>query len=145
VKKKGTSKMKKTVMKKWVNELRSDRYKQGTGLLKQKDEDGTIQHCCLGVLCELYQSEMKKNKKKQLNEVEEDHPDCFWDADHAYSFDGDNSRLPKAVIIWGGIHDPDGGLENCLTQKYNSLADMNDNGESFEAIADVIEKEWENL
>jgi len=138
--------MKKTVMKKWVNELRSDRYKQGTALLKQKHEDGTIQHCCLGVLCELYNSEMKKNKKKQLNEVKEDHPDCFdWATSHAYSFDGDNSRLPKAVIVWGGIHDPDGGLENCSTQKYNSLADMNDSGESFEAIADVIEKEWENL
>jgi hypothetical protein len=138
--------MKKTVMKKWVNELRSDRYKQGAGLLKKKYEDGTIQHCCLGVLCELYQSEMKKNKKKQLNEVEEDHPNIFDLTDTmAYSFDGDNSRLPEAVIIWGGIHDQDRELQNCLTQKYESLADMNDNGESFETIADVIEKEWENL
>lgn len=142
--------MKKTVMTRWVSELRSDRYKQGTGFLKQKDENGTLQHCCLGVLCELYNSEMKKNKKKQLNEVKEDHPNLYDFGDSAaYQFNGESDTLPNAVVVWSGLDNEEGAFERYdnfgLPLPYKSLVDMNDGGESFENIADVIEKEWEIL
>ena len=72
--------MKKNIMTEWVSELRSGKYKQGYGLLKQiDDEEVILKHCCLGVLCELYQSEMKNNKKKQLDEAEGHHPDHLLD------------------------------------------------------------------
>jgi|APCry1669189070_1035195.scaffolds.fasta_scaffold156546_2 hypothetical protein len=132
--------MKKNIMTEWVGELRSDKYKQGPFLLKQKDENGTLQHCCLGVLCELYQSEMKKNKKKQLDEDLDNSGDAA-----AYSFDQNETTLPEAVRDWSGLHDCDGGGGFPNTTGFTSLADMNDRGASFETIANFIEKEWEKL
>src|SRR4051812_8813302 len=41
------------VAKKWVDALRSGKFKQGRSSLTQKHPDGTLTHCCLGVLCEL--------------------------------------------------------------------------------------------
>ena len=133
-------------MTEWVSELRSGKYKQGYGLLKQiDDEEVILKHCCLGVLCELYQSEMKNNKKKQLDEAEGHHPDHLLDLHVAYSFDQNETTLPEAVRDWSGLHDCDGGLPNDIPAIYKSLADMNDHGESFENIANFIEKEWEKL
>lgn len=37
---------------KWVEALRSGKYKQGTGRLLRAGRDG-YKHCCLGVLCEV--------------------------------------------------------------------------------------------
>lgn len=56
--------MKQNIMKKWVKALRSGKYKQGYGTLKQYNGFEEVYHCCLGVLCELYNDEMRKNKKK---------------------------------------------------------------------------------
>lgn len=41
-------KLTKAVKKRWINELRSDKYQQSTGSLKDKDG-----YCCLGVLCDI--------------------------------------------------------------------------------------------
>lgn len=39
---------------KWVEALRSGKYKQGKGFLKYHNYDlGTDSYCCLGVLCEI--------------------------------------------------------------------------------------------
>lgn len=57
---------------KWVEALRSDKYKQGTGYLEREGR-----HCCLGVLCEIQDSEWRR----------------FWD-------DGESlytERLPPAL------------------------------------------------
>lgn len=35
--------------KKWVAALRSGRYRQGHGLLRQESSDGKPEYCCLGV------------------------------------------------------------------------------------------------
>lgn len=44
--------MKNNIMKKWVKALRSGKYKQGTGTLKQYNRNEEAKHCCLGVLCQ---------------------------------------------------------------------------------------------
>jgi hypothetical protein len=41
------------LIKAWVTALRSGTYNQGQSQLAQRQEDGTIQYCCLGVLCEV--------------------------------------------------------------------------------------------
>lgn len=33
----------------WVDALRSGKYQQGRGCLKQENDDGTFSYCCLGV------------------------------------------------------------------------------------------------
>ena len=56
--------MKKRVLTKWLKALRSGKYKQGRGALCQIDKKGTESFCCLGVLCDLYNKEQRRNKKK---------------------------------------------------------------------------------
>jgi hypothetical protein len=140
--------MKETIMKKWVKALRSGKFKQGTGTLKQYNSKGDAQHCCLGVLCELYNQDMKKNKKKTLPEkVYDDN----YDFSHGYSrFGGKKYDLPKEVKYWAGVKTGLGkfyvnDFGNNLSLGENSLADLNDTGRKFKTISNIIEKNWENL
>jgi hypothetical protein len=133
--------MKQNVMKKWVKALRSGKFKKGMGTLKKFNREGTAQHCCLGVLCELYNNEMKKNKKKTLSEKVCDN----YDFPFGYCrFDGHRDDLPKVVKKWSGISNGLGEFETS-DNEYHSLADLNDIGKKFKTIADIIEKNWENL
>lgn len=130
--------MKEKVMKKWVRALRSGKYKQGEGCLKQTSKKKTY-HCCLGVLCELYNSDMKKNKKKRLNETKH--------TGGMFKFDNNAECLPKVVVKWAGLETNAGHFsgESTKNSPYDSLVMMNDLGVKFKTIADAIEKNWENI
>lgn len=139
--------MKQNIMKKWVKALRGGKFKQGTGTLKQFNSKGQTQHCCLGVLCELYNSKMKKNKKKVLPEKVYDNDSDF---SHGYSrFGGNKEGLPKEVKDWAGMKNSLGKFEADKVDEYGDreecLADLNDLGQKFNTIADIIEKNWESL
>lgn len=143
--------MKQNIMKQWIKALRSGKYKQGTGTLKQYDSKGNAQHCCLGVLCELYNETMKKNKKKTLPEKIYDNDSDF---SHGYSrFGGKKEDLPKEVKDWAGMKNSMGEFYTGITyfgdyeveKIRESLADLNDTGRKFKTIADIIEKNWEVL
>lgn len=134
--------MKQNIMKKWVKALRGGKFKQGAGTLKQYNSKGQAQHCCLGVLCELYNTEMKKNKKKMLSEKICDNDSDFY---HGYCrFDGHKEDLPKTVKKWSGVSNGLGQFK-VSDNEYVNLADLNDIGKKFKGIADIIEKNWENL
>lgn len=134
--------MKQNIMKKWVKALRSGKYKQGMGTLKQYNRKGEAQHCCLGVLCELYNQEMKKNKKKTLSEKVYDNDSDF---SHGYSrFDNKAVDLPKMVMNWAGMNSTLGKFY-LSDNHYEILADLNDFGKKFKTIADIIEKNYEHL
>jgi hypothetical protein len=45
--------MKAKMKQKWIDALRSGKYKQGDGYLCNTDENGVDKHCCLGVLAEV--------------------------------------------------------------------------------------------
>ena len=128
-------------MKKWVKALRGGKFKQGAGTLKQFNSKGQAQHCCLGVLCELYNSEMKKNKKKMLPERIYDNDGDFFEY---CRFGGHKEDLPKEVMKWSGV-DERLGKFNLSDDHYEVLADLNDLGKKFKTIASIIEKNWENL
>lgn len=142
--------MRKEVMKKWVKALRSGKFKQGQGTLKQFNKKGQEQHCCLGVLCELYNETMKKNKKKTLPEKV-----CDNDRDFSYGycrFGGKKEDLPKEVKDWSGIKNSLGRFEITKTDEdgiedyeVETLADLNDLGKKFKTIANIIEKNYEVL
>ena len=136
--------MKQNVMKKWVKALRSGKFKQGQGTLRQFNKKGQAQHCCLGVLCELYNETMKKSKKKTLSEET-----IYTDADfsHGYSRFGNKTEdLPKEVMNWAGIDNSIGAFtnDNPIHDQYD-LANLNDTGRKFKTIANIIEKNVENL
>lgn len=131
--------MKQNIMKKWVKALRSGKFKQGTGTLKQYNRKGKAEHCCLGVLCELYNGEMRKNKKKTLPEKVYDNDSDF---SYGYSrFGGKKEDLPQEVMKWAAINNRLGQVG----KGGNCLADLNDTGYKFNTIADIIENNWEDL
>lgn len=115
--------MKKNVARRWVNALRSGKYKKTTGFLKQKDENENESYCVLGVLCDLY-----KKDGKPLSEKE----DGF---EEAIAFAGETQIPPKKVLRWAGL----GELEAEV------IADLNDDNKSFKQIANYIENNQEIL
>lgn len=136
--------MNKNIAKKWVKALRSGKYKQGWGYLKTTNNEGNPFHCCLGVLCELYNEEQRRSKKKQMKvrEVE-------WDGVSAIRFGHGNTYLgvkllPKNVQDWAGMKTPD-GIVNDRYVRHKDLTELNDCGKDFDSIAKIIERNTDFL
>jgi hypothetical protein len=135
--------MKKNIAEKWIKALRSKRYKQGKGALKYKTRAGTTRHCCLGVLCELYQKEHAR--KLTTRRSAEQFTDKGWvdipKGSKFTMFDSHSGDLPAKVMRWAGIKSEDGVIrstDECLVA-------INDEGSSFEKIADIIEDRVKEL
>lgn len=107
--------MKQDLKQAWLAALRSGKYRQGQGALKSVGGS----YCCLGVLCEV-----AGLKEKQLS--------C--------------GSAAKAFIDKTGDYDvsylPDGFAHevDISATKQSALAEMNDDGKTFEQIADYIEQ-----
>lgn len=118
---------------KWVAALRSGKYKQTEGALTHVEDGEPIAHCCLGVACELYVQE---------------HPDeLLVETDYVHQrrvYDGHQTELPYKVRKWLGLR-TDFGYHYTEEGIERSLADLNDDGRSFEEIAGLIETEPEKL
>jgi len=139
--------MKKKIAEKWIKALRSGKYRQGKKVLKQRSKRGVVRHCCLGVLCELYQKEHdRKMEIKQTSPAPGDEvpKDC-----KLYRFHDSTATLPKRVMRWAGMQSDEGfvpfdnydyGYEGSKT-----LAELNDNGCPFKEIADIIAKDWDAI
>jgi hypothetical protein len=142
--------MKQEVAQKWIKALRSGKYKQGRKALKYRDK-GVTRHCCLGVLCELYQQEKKSKQQRCLKTVEVNpEKECLWlDVSgtgkcRAFRFANTATELPKSVQKWAGMHSEDGVYAFSASRQFN-LAALNDKGTTFKEIADVIEKKCDEL
>ena len=103
---------------KWIDALRSGKYNQVKGTLKGQQPDGTIGYCCLGVFAEINGKELK---------VEEIYQDC----------DGETFVVEEGPT---GIYNF--CRENIPGFVVGDGISMNDDGRTFEEIADMIEKEW---
>ncbi len=114
-------------LNKWVPALRSGQYRQTTGILR---EGNTF--CCLGVACDI--SGLGR-----------------WSAAFRYVVGGEqrSGGLPIAVREYLQITlDSDLGIIPVLRDRNEDkviLAELNDNGFTFNQIADVIECFWEDL
>jgi hypothetical protein len=106
--------MNKEYKQKWIDALRSGKYKQGKGCLRSGDN-----YCCLGVLCDIVD------------------PKYFTHGTNGY-----RSYLPLHIQDRVGIEDPDGRLHHSIGQ-FNTLIGLNDSAEyTFEQIADIIEEQF---
>jgi hypothetical protein len=115
--------MKRSIMEQWVARLRSGEYKQ----TKEKLDNGCGGYCCLGVLCTM-----------ALEEGICDYNKNAW-GDHAY--DEETGLLPDTVRRWAGLKSGEGYIKHLR----KDLTGLNDNGSTFNEIADVIEKNWRRL
>ena len=140
--------MKKNVAKIWVKALRSGKYKQGQSFLKQFNSKGQPRHCCLGVLCELYNDTMKNNHKRTI--PVKSHDDSHLDYGYV-TFANKDGSLPSIVKKWAGMKNDMGTFDYTEKDNYGTfistdcLANLNDTGKKFSTIADIIEKNMENL
>jgi len=142
--------MKAAIAKKWVKALRSKRYKQGRGALKVKTKTGITKHCCLGVLCDLYQKEhehkirVRARKAGAGENVSAGHTIFGFDARNVWT--PEEYSLPDPVRRWSGMESDDGyfGHEVAIKQETTLMA-LNDSGTSFAKIAAVIEEHFKAL
>jgi hypothetical protein len=108
--------------RKWVEALRSGKFKQSRFVLR--NEEG---FCCLGVACEVAVREGVIPEARAGKD--------------RYDYDNEISSLPERVQNWLGLRTPYGYAEG-----YQSLESLNDSGEySFEQIANVIESKPKGL
>lgn len=106
----------------WVAALRSGQYAQGRAHLCKESK-----HCCLGVACELAIADGVEIERKICNTT-------------LVRFNGNSGAMPLAAMSWLGLREPDGSLKDG-----RSLASLNDQGYSFEALAQIIESNPEGL
>ena len=109
-----TDKSKKQMKEEWLQALRSGKYAQVEGTLKGITEDGEAGYCCLGVFCSVVLGEEP--------EV------CVFD-EGGYIFEGPKETYSELTALFEGLEE--------------DWMKMNDEGYTFESIADMIEKEWE--
>lgn len=117
--------MNKRIKKLWIKALRSGKYKQTRGWLKEVDDDGKDRYCCLGVLCDLFRINAKSGEWVNVG--------VGWQ-----SFAAGNqsaSVLPVDVVEWAGLDD-----QNPRLGRTAHASTLNDDGRSFNFIADRIEK-----
>ncbi len=123
----------------WVAALRSGKFEQGAGYLKQfsSDYDGGVAHCCLGVLCETAelaefrtQDQLVVRFESETNELAE------------------LLETPGARGWLAGTDVPIYGMRIALKAKvltndtvyFDKLEALNDRGHTFKEIADFIER-----
>jgi len=103
-------------MRIWIDALRSGKYEQTQRQLRREDS-----FCCLGVLCDLYDPQ-------------------GWDGDFHHEF---GMYPPKQVFDWLGIIDTGDSLEvQDEDGHWINVAVMNDEGASFDEIADALERTY---
>jgi hypothetical protein len=103
-----------SVKQAWTEALRSGKYQQGKECLCQGGK-----FCCLGVLTDIYLQETKQQWRRDVGGF--------------YSFETEGGILPFSVQQWAGIYAP-----NPYLAGYH-LTSWNDDGASFEEIANLIE------
>lgn len=112
--------MDKTIAFKWIEALRSGKYKQAKGAMRVKQKDGSYAYCCLGVL----RHEVLGKKNAAL----------------------DSGGQKIGVLSSRDVKDCELISYNpYIEQKDLRLSELNDNGKSFKYIANLIEKNWEKL
>jgi hypothetical protein len=116
--------MDKEIKGKWIDALRSGKYKQGTKILRRNDE-----YCCLGVLCDIVDPEGWTPLLGFLDEGK-------------YIHHGALEHPDDTVVKVTGLKDRIGSLEKVVGCSAN-LISLNDNaGYTFEQIADIIEEQF---
>jgi len=125
------------IKSRWLAALRSDDYTQGRNYLRTTtvDVDPVVQHCCLGVLCELAVAD-------GVVAAGEDRPSDFirrWAfpiGDGGYN----DGTLPDEVMDWAGLSDSDPGVPFGDDDSLMLSSVNDDEGLSFAEIANLIEE-----
>ena len=114
----------KEIYLKWIAVLRSGKYEQGTGFLCKDN-----QYCCLGVLCE----ELGKELGIQKYQHESNSNIVCYNGDVDYISDLNTIKKLNMDKSFKHSH-----IDSILMK-------MNDNGKTFDEIADYLEENLEKI
>jgi hypothetical protein len=117
-------KLVKSRVKKLIAALRSGKYQQTRGTLRQRT-NGQTQYCCLGVACDIYRKETRKGKWKKLDSQF----DFYHDAETV-----SEGVLTKPVAEWYGFN----GLNPLVNNKMATVRNDSEK-QTFAEIADALE------
>lgn len=124
-------------IRKLVEALRSDKYKQGRQRLRMNDN-----FCCLGVACDVYKNETGDGEWENIGPV----PELAGGDGFKFRAAGDCNEkvLPQTVADWYAFGDNNGdvGFNPIVPTLGNSMARLNDWGASFAAIAQGLEESF---
>ena len=112
--------MNKRVKTQWIKALRSGKYKQGRGSLRNLDNT----YCCLGVLCDLYARRRTTPPRHQWKSV-----------GSRYAIAAAEGVLPVCVQQWAGLSTTDPELQGRMASEWNDQKHA-----GFKRIATLIEK-----
>lgn len=114
----------------WLRALRSGEYRQVTGALETH-----AGNCCLGVACRVFDKRFPDVLKIEKDEKEMSDGMTV----STTIFNNEEGVLPPLVRQALGLGDSEGVFYPEDAEVQQTLAELNDNGKSFTAIADVIE------
>lgn len=121
-----------------VEALRSGKYKQGDGMLRQATKSTEDLFCCLGVACDL----SGLGEWQESAAFEQDGKKITFKEYHVIQTE--LTQLPPAVKDYYGFAHPIGRFSSD-DYEHGSLTAYNDNGYPFAFIADLIEDEPRGL
>ena len=110
------------IQKRWIEELRSGRFKQGKKKLCRDPGNGDLRYCCLGVLCYAISGSPSESEDG--------------DGGVDYLWCGKADVLPESIMVEAGLH----GDQGDTNDRHRSLAEKNDSGWTFQEIADELEE-----
>ena len=122
--------MNKDYRDRWVTALRSGKYKQVFHALRAATENEEEGHCCLGVLCDVYDSTRWGEWEEVVSLPAPLQDEMGLDSLAHFDVASLPAELQAKVTNLGW---PD--------SQHPSLAELNDAGAGFELIADIIEAE----
>lgn len=118
-------------IQKWIKSLKSGKYKQGEGCLK----DNKNQFCCLGVACDILGKEYNAGQFNKNNDFI-----CVDESSKYYDYDelsGSDSFLPEDIADKLKTHYE--GLIGLSKTRAVKLTSLNDVGINFRGIAAILE------
>ena len=113
------------IKKKWVEALRSGKFKQGKGALYKS----TSGYCCLGVLCKVMGYKFVPSKN------------FFSMSKISCDTEGEMVTILSDEIYQKAGLDTNKGSRVFINDEYLYLTEHNDHGKTFEEIADAIEEQ----
>lgn len=116
----------------WVSALQSGEYQQGQCYLRVDDK-----YCCLGVLCDIYIQKVEGSWERNYD----------YEHSQVYNFAIESksqlavSQLTSSVMKWAGLENTDPRVVVNTLAVELMLSEVNDQGYSFNDIANIIENQ----